>query len=144
MRNLTKSWAVMVGIGLLAASSAQAENVAGETKLAKILEGRTVRAAMPCLDVRKIITTQVINGTAIIYRLRGSPTLYVNRPTIGVEDLDSNNTLQVGLATELCEGNNLLTGDNGGHGAGPGANGGVRLGEFVPYVKDAPASAPPT
>jgi hypothetical protein len=129
----------MVGFGLLAASSAQAENVNGEAKLAKILEGRTVRAAMPCLEMRKIITTQVINGTAIIYRLRGSPTLYVNRPTIGAEDLDSNNALQVGPAVELCEGNNLLTGDNGGHGAGPGSNGGVRLGEFVPYVKDSPA-----
>jgi hypothetical protein len=129
--------AVMVALGLLATSSAQAENAdKGEAKLAQMLEGRTVRAAIPCIEVRKIITTDVVNGTAIVYRLRGSSTLYVNRPTVGVEALNSNNTLSIGQAVNLCEGNNLLTGDNGGHGAGPGSNGGVRLGEFVPYVKD--------
>ena len=126
----------MVALGLLAASSAQAEDTKGEAKLAKILEGHTVRAAIPCIEVRKIITTQVVNGTAIVYRLRGSPTLYVNRPTVGAESLDSNNTLSLDQAVNLCEGNNLLTGDSGGHGAGPSSNGGVRLGEFVPYVKD--------
>ena len=136
MGKWTKSWAVMVALGLLAAPSAQAEDAKGEAKLAKILEGRTVRAAIPCIEVRKIITTEVVNGTAIVYRLRGSPTLYVNRPTAGVESLNSNNALTIGQAVNLCEGNNLLTGDNGGRGAGPGYNGGVRLGEFVPYVKD--------
>ena len=141
MGNRTKSWAVMVGVGLLAASSAHAEDPKGEAKLAKILEGRTLRAGLPCIEVRNIITTQVINGTAIIYRLRGSPTLYVNRPSIGAEDLDSNNSLSLGQAVNLCEGNNLQSGDNGGHGAGPASNGGVRLGEFVPYVKDSPAPA---
>jgi hypothetical protein len=132
--------AVIAALGLLAASSAQAEDPKGEARLAKILEGRTVRAAVPCLEVRKIITTQIINGTAIVYRLRGSSTVYVNRPTAGVEDLDSNNSFSIGQAVNLCEGNNLPTGDNGGHGAGPGANGGVQLGEFVPYVKDEPKS----
>ena len=143
MGNRTKSLAVMVALGLMAASGAQAENDKGEAKLAKLLEGRTVRAAIPCIEVRQIITTQVINGTAIVYRLRGSPTLYVNRPTVGAEDLDSNNGLALDQAINLCEGNNLLTRDNGGHGAGPGSNGGIRLGEFVPYVKDASAPAAP-
>jgi hypothetical protein len=138
VRSRTKSMAVMVALGLLGASSAQAENVKGEARLAKILEGRTVRAAVSCIEVRKIVTTQIINGTAIVYRLRGSPAVYVNRPMSGVEDLDSNNTFTIGQAVNLCEGNNLATGDNGGHGAGPSANGGVRLGEFLPYVKDEP------
>ena len=136
MGNWKKSKAVMVAFGLLAASSAQAEDAKGEAKLAKVLEGYTIRAGIPCIEVRKIITVQIINGTAIVYRLRGSPTLYLNRPTVGVESLNSNNALSVTDAVQLCEGNNLVTQDNGGHGAGPGANGGVRLGEFVPYVKD--------
>lgn len=123
-------------MALLVASGAQAKDAKGEEKLAKLLEGRTVRAAVPCLEVRKIITTEIITGTAIVYRLRGSPTLYVNRPTAGLADLNSNNALMLDQAVNLCEGNNLLTGDNGGRGAGPGYNGGVRLGEFVPYVKD--------
>lgn len=131
-----KSLAVMAAFGVLAATGAQAEDAKGEAKLAKILEGRTVRAGIPCIEVRKIITTEIVNGTAIVYRLRGASTLYVNRPTAGAEGLNSNNALALEQAVTLCEGNNLLTGDNGGRGAGPGFNGGVRLGEFVPYVKD--------
>jgi hypothetical protein len=139
VRNRTKSMAVMVALGVLAASSAQAENAKGEARLAKILEGRTVRAGVACIEVRKIVSSQIINGTAIVYRLRGSPTaVYVNRPMAGAEDLDSNNSFSIGQAVNLCEGNNLPTGDNGGRGAGPGSNGGVQLGEFVPYVKDEP------
>jgi hypothetical protein len=126
----------LAGFSLAVATGAQAQDAKGEEKLAKILEGRTIRAAIPCIEVRKIITTEIIAGTAIVYRLRGSPTLYVNRPTAGLKDLNSNNALMLNQAVTLCEGNNLLTGDNGGRGAGPGYNGGVRLGEFVPYVKD--------
>jgi len=132
----TKGLALVLALGLSAATGAQARDAKGEAKLAKLLEGRTVRAGLPCLEVRKIITTEIITGTAIVYRLRGSPTLYVNRPTAGLEDLNSNNALMLNQAVTLCEGNNLPTGDNGGRGAGPGYNGGVRLGEFVPYVKD--------
>lgn len=131
-----KVLALLAGFGLATATGAQAQDAKGEEKLAKILEGRTVRAAIPCIEVRQIITTEIITGTAIVYRLRGSPTLYVNRPTAGLKDLNSNNALMLNQAVTLCEGNNLLTGDNGGRGAGPGYNGGVRLGEFVPYVKD--------
>lgn len=132
----TKILALLAGFSLAVATGAQAQDAKGEEKLAKILEGRTIRAAIPCIEVRKIITTEIITGTAIVYRLRGSPTLYVNRPTAGLKDLNSNNALMLNQAVTLCEGNNLLTGDNGGRGAGPGYNGGVRLGEFVPYVKD--------
>lgn len=135
MGNRTKSLAVTVALGLLAASSAQAADAKGEAKLAKLLEGRTALAAVPCIEVRKIITTEVFNGTAIVYRLRGSQTLYVNRPTVGLEGLNSNNAITLGDAVNLCEGNNLLTGDNGGRGAGSNFNGGVQLGEFIPYPK---------
>lgn len=131
----TKSWMVIVALGLLA-TSAEARDAKGEAKLTKLLEGRTSRAAIPCIDVRKIITSEVFNETAIVYRLRGSPTLYVNRPTAGLQDLNSNNAIALTDAVQLCEGNNLLTGDNGGRGAASNFNGGIRLGEFVPYVKD--------
>lgn len=131
-----RSLAVMAALGVLAASSAQAENAKGEATLAKMLEGRTVLAGVNCLDTRKIITTQIINGTAIVYRLRGSPTLYVNRPTAGLDDLNSNNALLVGDTPTLCEGNNLFVGDNGGHGAAAGYTGGLRLGEFIPWAKN--------
>jgi len=128
--------AVVAGLGLLVASGAQAQNAKGEEKLAKMLEGREALAAVPCIEVRKIITTDIINSTAIIYRLRGSPTLYVNRPTAGLNDLNSNNSLTYDSDTvKLCEGNNLFAGDNGGRGAAAGYTGGVQLGEFVPYKK---------
>lgn len=135
MSNRTKSLAVMAALGLLAASSAEARDAKAEAKLAKLIEGRTALAAVPCIEVRKIITTEIFNGTAIVYRLRGSQTLYVNRPTAGLESLNSNNAITLGDSVNLCEGNNLLTGDNGGRGAGSNFNGGVQLGEFVPYPK---------
>lgn len=136
MNGAMRGLVLVTALGLVMASSAQARDAKGEEKLAKLLAGRSVRAGMPCIEVRKIITTEIITGTAIVYRLRGSPTLYVNRPTAGLEDLHSNNALMLNQAVNLCEGNNLPTSDNGGRGAGPGFNGGVRLGEFVPYVKD--------
>jgi hypothetical protein len=130
-----KAVVVMAALGLLAASSAQAENAKGEATLAAMLEGRTALASVNCIETRKIITTQVINGTAIVYRLRGSPTLYVNRPTAGVDTLNSNNTMIVGETPSLCEGNNLFTGDNGGRGAAAGYTGSVQLGAFIPWPK---------
>ena len=131
-----KILAVTAVLGVLAATGAQAEDAKGEAKLAKALEGRTVRAGIPCIDVRKIISTEIFNGTAIVYRLRGSPTLYVNRPTAGAEGLNGNNTLGIEQAVQLCEGMNLMTGDNGGRGGGSAYNGGIQLGEFVPWAKD--------
>lgn len=133
---LGKGCAVMAAMGALAASGAQAENAKGEATLAKMLEGRTAQASVNCIETRKIITTQVINGTAIVYRLRGSPTLYVTRPTAGVDTLNSNNTLIVGETPTLCEGNNLFTGDNGGRGGSAGYNGSVQLGEIIPWAKE--------
>jgi hypothetical protein len=128
--------ALVAGFGLVTASGASAQNAKGEEQLAKMLEGREMLAAVPCIEVRKIITTEIINSTAIVYRLRGSPTLYVNKPTAGLNDLNANNSLTVDSdAVKLCEGNNLFAGDNGGRGAAAGYTGGIRLGEFVPYKK---------
>lgn len=132
----TISGAVLAALAGLAASTAHAENAKGEATLAKMLEGRTVLAGVNCIETRKIITTEIINGTAIVYRLRGSPTLYVNRPTAGLDDLNANNTLVVGDTPTLCQGNSLFVGDNGGRGAAPGYTGGVQLGEFIPWAKN--------
>ena len=130
-----KAAVAVIALGVMAASGARAENAKGEETLAKMLEGRTALASVNCIDTRKIITTQIINGTAIVYRLRGSPTLYVNRPTAGVDTLNSNNTMIVGDTPSLCEGNNLFTGDNGGRGAAAGYTGSVQLGAFIPWPK---------
>lgn len=133
-----KSWAVVAALGVLAASGAQAadHNAAkGAEKLAKLLEGRTAGQPIDCIETRKIITTEVFTGTAIVYRLRGSQTLYVNTPTVGADTLSSSNLLQTQGAPQLCEGAPLFGMDNGGRGAGPGYNGGVTLGGFVPYDK---------
>lgn len=133
-----KSLAVMAVLGALAASGAQAadNNAAkGAEKLAKLLEGRTAGAPIDCIETRKIITTEVFTGTAIVYRLRGSQTLYVNTPTVGAETLSSSNALQTQGSATLCVSAPLMGMDNGGRGAGPSYNGGVTLGAFVPYDK---------
>lgn len=133
-----KSRAAVAILGVLAASSAQAadNNAAkGAEKLAKLLEGRTAGAPIDCIETRKIITTEIFTGTAIVYRLRGSQTLYVNKPTVGAETLSSSIQLQTQGSPTLCVSAPLLGMDNGGRGAGPGFNGGVTLGAFVPYEK---------
>lgn len=132
------SWAVAAAVAVLATSGAQAgdNNAArGAEKLAKLLEGRTAGQPIDCIETRKIITTEIFTGAAIVYRLRGGQTLYVNKPTVGAESLSSSNMLQTQGAPQLCEGNPLYGMDNGGRGAGPGYNGGVTLGAFVPYDK---------
>ncbi len=138
MGNWTKSLAVMATLGLLATSSAQAADInaaKGAEKLAKLLEGRTAGAPVDCIETRKIITTEIFTGTAIVYRLRGSQTLYVNTPTVGAETLSSSIQLQTQGSPTLCASAPLLGMDNGGRGAGPGFNGGVTLGSFIPYDK---------
>jgi hypothetical protein len=53
---------------------------AAEAKLAKLLEGRTAGAPVDCINQRLIASSQIIDKTAIVYRMPGGA-LYVNRPT---------------------------------------------------------------
>lgn len=102
-----------------------------EQVLAKMLEGRTAGAPVDCIDSRSIETVDIVDKTAIVYRLRGGR-LYVNRPRIGADALRRDQTLVTRtVGTRLCsfDAVNLLE-------AGARFEAGfVSLGTFTPYDK---------
>lgn len=71
--------ATLIAASLLAAPTVFArENWTGEQQLAKILDGRVAGKPVTCIPLNQAQSTQIIDKTAIIYRV-GS-TYYVNRP----------------------------------------------------------------
>jgi hypothetical protein len=123
---------MLASIALLAAPPAFAASHAaerGEAKLAKILENRVAGKPVSCLYLRNVRSSQIMNGTAIVYESGG--TLYVNRPD-GAGSLDDDDILMTRTSTsQLCR----LDSVNLFSRAGRYERGFVTLGNFVPYTK---------
>jgi len=104
-------------------------NSRGEAKLAKALEGRVAGAPVECIQLRDIRSSQIIDGTAIIYDTGAR--LYVNRPS-GASSLDDNDILVTNThSSQLCNVDIVRLYDNASH----IERGFVGLGKFVPYTK---------
>lgn len=113
-----------------AAMAGDKVNLKGEEKLAKMLEGRVAGKPVRCLTSHLLRDSTVIDKTAIVYR-EGS-TLYVNRPTSGVEQLDDDDVLVTKMyGTQLCNIDKVDLVDR----SSQMWNGFVLLGDFVPYQK---------
>lgn len=121
-------------LGLVAMTApAQADSRAerGEARLAKALEGRVAGKPVRCIDQRNILSSQIIDRTAIIYRGPGN-VLYVNRPN-GREALDSNAILVTdSFNGQLCSIDTVRLVDRSPGGMMRGVLG---LNEFAPYAK---------
>lgn len=119
---------------LAAASSALAAtptNPAGEAKLAKLLEGRVAGKPVPCINLRGSDSSQVIDGTAIVYKGPGGR-YYVNRPRGGADSLRSDDVLVTKTVTaQLCNTDTVTLVDS----LSRFQRGFVNLGDFVPYAK---------
>jgi len=104
----------------------------GETKLSKALEGRVAGKPVRCLNLRDIRSSEIIDGTAIVYRV-GANRLYVNRPS-GHESLDSDDILVTRtFGSQLCSIDTVRLLDR----TSRFYRGFVGLGDFVPYTKAA-------
>ena len=117
--------------GLTLAGSASAA-VAPEARLEKLLQGRVAGKPVNCINSRDIRSTQIIDRTAIVYRV-GSK-LYVNRPRSGASSLDRDDILvtrQFGGTSQLCRIDMVQLIDR----AALFPTGFVALGEFVPYSR---------
>lgn len=102
----------------------------GEAKLAKALEGRTPGKPVDCISLRNARSSQVYDGTAIVYE--DGRTLYVNRPTIGAESLRRDDILvSKTWSDRLCRIDTIRLLDQGSR----FEHGFVGLGQFVPYTK---------
>lgn len=133
-----RSWLAMVALGLLATSSALASEGLvpdGEARLARTLDGRVAGAPVECLKGRYVVTADIFDGAAIVYRLRGSDTLYVNRPMGGARNLRGKDGLSFHQPGDLCEGSTIMSMTNNGRDRAPVYKGGVQLGPFIPYAK---------
>jgi hypothetical protein len=116
---------------ILAAPAVAAPRLHGEAELAKMLEGRTAGKPVDCIDLSRVQSSQIIDGTAIVYDV--GRTLYVNRPRGGAESLDNWSTMVLKpFDHELCRVDTVQLIDSGSH----FYKGSVFLGDFVPYTKE--------
>jgi hypothetical protein len=134
MRSLTTiaAGAVLLMTGATA-FAATGPSPKAQAQLAKAIEGRVAGKPVDCINLRDIRSTEVIDGTAIIYRVSGSK-LYVNTPRSGQSALNSSNVpvLRTSIS-QLCSVDTLQMYDT----ASRFPTGAVFLGEFVPYTKAA-------
>jgi hypothetical protein len=130
---------LLIGAALAATSAVAAtpqQTAKAQAKLEKALEGRVAGKPVNCISLSSIQSTQIIDGTAILYRTSGNR-LYVNRPAIGASSLDDDDILVTRTSmSQLCNVDVVHLIDRTGF----FQHGFVGLGEFVPYTKAAPKS----
>ncbi|WP_439566865.1 hypothetical protein [Sphingopyxis sp.] len=115
-------------VAAMPAAAPAMERLAPEDRLAKLLEGRVAGQPQDCIPLSMARSSQVIDGTAIVYRI-GS-TLWVNRPEGGADSLDDDDILITKLSTsQLCSIDTIQLQDRGSN----MYSGFVSLGKFVPY-----------
>jgi hypothetical protein len=121
----------LIGAVLItAALPGQAARLAPEARIAKALDGRVAGKPVDCIPLRQIQSTEIFEGTAILYKL-GS-TWYLNRPASGANFLDSNDILVTDThSSNLCSIDIVRLVDQGSH----FQSGSLGLGKFIPYTK---------
>jgi hypothetical protein len=128
---------VLAGYACLAASSpghatAPQRGRGGENDLAKALVGRSAGKPVDCISLRAANSSQIIDGTAIVYRV-GS-VLYVNRPRSGASSLVDDDILVTRTTgSQLCRLDTVRLMDRSSR----IQSGFVSLGQFVPYTRQA-------
>jgi hypothetical protein len=130
MKSLIATSLLALSASAMAGTPSDDRSAAGEAKLAKALEGRVAGKPVTCIQLRNIDSSQIIDGTAILYKV-GSTT-YVNRPTTGASSLRWDPILVTDThSSQLCSIDTVKLIDRGSH----FYQGFVGLGEFVPYRK---------
>lgn len=122
---------LLIGSVLLAAAPAgAAPRLDPEQRLARALEGRVAGEPVRCLSLHSIRSSQIIDGTAIVYD--AGRTLYVNRPRAGRQSLDRWDIMVTKpFGSQLCGTDVVHLYDT----TSRIQKGFVFLGEFVPYRK---------
>jgi hypothetical protein len=126
----TPSWFIAAAaLALTAAAHSAGKAEAGESKLARMLEGRTAGEPVSCIPSFKGTRFEVIEGIGMVYK--SGDTIYVARPT-NPESLGRDDVLVIDrLGSQVCNTDIVRTIDRtGGYFTGV-----VFLGKFVPYTK---------
>jgi hypothetical protein len=120
---------------LMLGGVAQAKQQDPEAQLARAIQGRVAGEPVQCIDLHRVRSSQVINGTAIVYDT-GS-VVYVNRPANGASELNNWDTMVTRTSsTQLCNVDTVTMVDRTSH----TFTGVVFLGDFVPYRRAQTAS----
>lgn len=128
MRHLIPTLLAAAALATVPGAASAREKLAPEDQLAKLLEGRVAGEPQNCIPLASARSSQVIDKTAIVYRI-GS-TLWVNRPKGGAESLDDDDILVTKTTgSQLCSIDPVELRDR----SSQMYSGFVSLGEFVPY-----------
>ena len=113
---------------LMLGGIAQAKPQDREEELARAIQGRVAEAPVQCIDLHRVRSSRIINGTAIVYD--AGSVIYVNRPENGAEQLNQWDTMVTRTpSTRLCSVDTVTMIDR----ASQNFTGVVFLGDFVPY-----------
>ena len=111
-------------------SAAARPRLTPDQQLQTALAGRVAGKPTMCITPSSVSSTQVIDGTAILYRAGGK--LYVNRPRTGASSLRSDDILVTNInGAQWCSIDTVRLVDR----AGWFPRGFVALGDFVPYTR---------
>lgn len=131
MKNTSKTRLIAAAalVGLLGAPAMAAAQKSPEERLAEKLEGRVAGEPVKCIDLNRIQSSTIYDGTAIVYD--AGRTLYVNRPDNGANSLRKYDVMVTKTnLNRLCSVDTVQMHDTSGFWSGS-----VFLGEFVPYTK---------
>jgi hypothetical protein len=129
MRNLTLCLAALL-VSAAPAAARQSIQERGEAELAKQLNGLVPGKPQDCVSLSRIDGSNIVDGTAIVYRGIGGVT-YVNRPR-GAEMLREDDIpVQFVWGSQLCRMDRIKLLDRSTRMERGFAN----LGDFVPYTK---------
>lgn len=129
MRTATILAAATLALTIVAPASARPQPTPDE-QLQKALAGRVAGKPTMCITPSAISSTQIIDGTAILYRSGGK--VYVNRPRSGASSLRSDDVLVTTMnGAQLCSIDTVRLVDRAAY----FPRGFVSLGEFIPYTR---------
>ena len=134
MRNLSL-WLAVVLTAAMPAAARQSMQERGEAELAKQISGLVPGKPQQCITLSRIDGSNIIDGTAIVYRGMGG-VLYVNRPNGAQMLREDDIPVQYVWGSQLCRMDQLKLLDR----SSQMERGFANLGDFVPYTKPAKAT----
>ena len=130
MRKIIASLVAAAAVMSIAPAADARHRVAPEEKLARLLEGRVAGEPQDCIYLPRIRSSEIIDGTAIVYD--AGSTIYVNRPRSGADTLDDDDIMVTDThGASLCRIDVVRLHDRTSF----FYDGFVGLGDFVPYKR---------
>lgn len=130
MRKMLHGLIMVATLATASTALAGDNNSKAERSLKLAINGRVPGQPIACIYPSQIGSTEIIDGTAIVYRMTNGK-VYVNYPRLGAHNLERDAVARIGSTVRpLCYNDFVTLYDNG---SGIVAAS-VSMGPFVPYV----------